>query len=364
MNDPAETLVTESLTRHAEEAPPDETLLGSVHRRLRRRRRVRSAGVGVLACAAVVVAGVGLRSVVQPQDVGPVAQPAAGWHWESYANVELQAPDGWKDIGAGPRATCPSTKAAMNGWVGRPSMLASPAIGCPVAVAGSSVVLPELAYRVPYVLFSSDETPGVKQYDAGWTREVRAIGGVKIEVFGPDAAVRERVFASARTIDGVDSRGCAPSHSAATDQRVRPKGGGLADVGAVRSIAVCAYRLGPGTAVPPLLASAELTGDQAREVGAALTTAPALGSKALTTTGDHPVSVRQCPQGATPEVLVLRVHGDRGAQEVVVRLAGCGPFDTDDGTTFRNLTKESVGPLLETVGRPEVRGLFLTNLLK
>jgi ferric-dicitrate binding protein FerR (iron transport regulator) len=86
MNDPAETLVTQSLASHAAEAPSDTTLLGTVHRRLRRRRRTRAAGVVVLACAAVIVAAAGVQSLTRPEDAGPAASPAQpppGWHWES-----------------------------------------------------------------------------------------------------------------------------------------------------------------------------------------------------------------------------------------------------------------------------------------
>jgi hypothetical protein len=215
---------------------------------------------------------------------------------------------------------------------------------------------------VPYVLFDFNAKPGVTQYDAGWTKEVRSVGALQVEVFGTDAAIRARVLDSARTIDGVDSRGCAPTHPAATNPPVRPTGEGLAAVGTSESIRICAYRTGEQLLVPPLLASAELTGEQAREVGAALQSAPGLKGPTFTS-GEVTTAPGRCTTG-DEEILVLHVHGDRGDQEVVVRLNGCGPFDTDDGRTFRSLTKASVGPLVTAVGRPEDRGPFLTNLLK
>lgn len=363
MNDPAETLVTESLESHAGSAPSDALLLSTVHRRLRRRRRARTAGGVVLACAAVAVVGVGLRSLVQPagSEPAPVAQPPAGWHWESYANLEVQVPDGWKEIGSSVRTTCPAEKPPWDGWVGRPSMLPGPALGCPVPVAGTRPVLPP-AYRVPYVRFTFDASRGVTQYEDGWTKEVRSFGPLQVEVFGTDPAVRARVFDSARTINGVDSNGCAPTRTIGDANR--PSGKGLAAIGTVDSIAVCAYNSTPSPRIPPLVASAELTGDQARAVGVALRTAPEPGPRPTKASGDVKANLHQCQDFGDREVLVLRVHGDRGTQEVVVRLSGCGPFDTDDGKTFRDLTKESVGPLVDAVGRPERRSPFLTNLLK
>ncbi|GAA1531644.1 hypothetical protein [Kribbella lupini] len=369
MNDPAETLVTRSLESHAGSAPSDATLLGTVHRRLRRRRRARTAGAAVLACAAVAVVGVGIHSLVRPE-VAPapsVAQPPAGWHWESYANVEVQVPDAWTEINAGHLATCPKEKARMAGWVGRPSMLPGIAMGCGVFVGGG-VDVGAPANRVPYVLFDFNAAPGVTRYDAGWTKEVRAVGALKVEVFGTDDAVRERVLASARVIEGADSNGCAPTHPVATQPSYRPAGDGLASVGTVESIGICAYNSTPYPRVPPLLASAGLTGDQAREVGAALLDAPLpdIAATSEDETGRTPLSSTHSSRCATSdnEVLVLQVRGDRGEQEVVVRLDSCGPLDTNDGQRIRLLTKASAGPLLDAVGRPEERGPLLTRLLK
>ncbi|MGC4940095.1 hypothetical protein [Kribbella sp. DT2] len=354
MNDPAETMVTQSLETHAGEAPTDEALLGTVHRRLRRRRRARTAGVAVLAGAAVAVVATGIHSLTRPDAPGPTATSAQGWHWESFANVEVQVPDAWKEIGSSHHTTCVDSKAPSSGWVGRPTML-------PVFLNACGEV-PALANRVPYLRFDFNAKPGVTQYEAGWTREIRAVGALQVEVFGTDAAVRARVLDSARTIDGVDSRGCAPSHPAATDAGARPTGEGLAAVGAAESIRICAYRIQQMSRTPPLLASAELTGDQAREVGAALRAAPppSFGPS----NGEPEATDGTLCRPSDEEVFVLQVHGDRGDQEVVVRLTGCGPYDTDDGRQLRTPTKQSIGPLVTAVGRPESRGPFLTNLLK
>lgn len=363
MNDPAETLVTESLETHAASAPSDATLLGTVHRRLRRRRQARTAGAVVLGCAVVAVAGVGIHSLTRPDTAPPVAQPPAGWHWESYANVEVQVPDQWTEISAGRLATCPAEKLRSDGWVGRPSMLSQLATGCGVVAQGAADV-GEAANRVPYVLFDFNAAPGVTQYDAGWTKEVRAVGALKIAVFGTDASVRAQVLDSARVIDGVDSNGCAPTHAVATQSSYRPTGKGLTSVGVADSIQICAYNAAGSAQIPPLLASASLSGDQARDVSTALRTAPEAGAFATSRSGE-PVTVQGsiCRAGH-PEVFVLRVRGDRGTQEVVVRLNGCGPFDVDDGVDLRVPTKAAAQPLVTAVGRPQSPGTFLTNLLK
>ncbi len=366
MNDPAETLVTESLESHAASAPSDATLLGTVHRRLRRRRRARTAGAAVLACAAVVVAGVGIHTLTQPDTAPPVAQPPTGWHWESYANVEVQVPDQWTEISAGRLATCPAEKPRLTGWVGRPSMLPTLAMGCGDSVDGGDVGTP--ANRVPYVLFDFNAAPGVRRYDAGWTKEVRAVGALKVEVFGTDAAVRSRVLESARVIDGVDSNGCAPTHPAATGAAGRPAGAGLASIGTAESIRICAYTTRVLPRIPPLQASASLSGTEAGTVGAALRDAPLPEVRPASgePNGKTPLSSTHSSgcQTTDRELLVLTLDGDRGDQEVVVRLAPCGPFYTDDGHEIRTLTKDSIRPLIDAVGRPEELGPLLESILK
>ena len=96
------------------------------------------------------------------------------------------------------------------------------------------------------------------------------------------------------------------------------------------------------------------------------------GLKASVTRFDHEWVVRTAPAGTGPDdtpsrclpgdlgerLYVLRVHGSRRDQDVIVRYAGCDHNGTDDGTTRRQLTADVVGPLLTGSDRA---GVVLTD---
>jgi hypothetical protein len=360
MNDPTEALISQSLESHAADAPSDDTLLSGVHTRLRRRRLARTSGAVVLACAAVATAVTGVHSLtdeVSPSPAPSVAQPPPGWHWESYSNIQVQVPDGWQDGVANPNWGCTKKKPA-GPEIGRPFLGYRATVGCPVDA-------PALAFRVPHLFFDFNPRAGTFPRDHGWTEETRVIDGLGLSVFSDDDAVRRRILDSATLINGTDVNGCAPSHPAALRSDRRPaSGSGLSSVGEVESVQICAYRTGSGTDRPPLLASAKISGDRARAVGDALLAAPEVARGWETAGGPNPrLTGDLCLVGAT-EILVLKVHGGEGDQEVLVRYAECVGNGFDDGTTVRRLTKAALQPLLTALGPPQVITPFIETLLR
>ena len=346
MTDPTETLLARSLANHATEAPSDASLLADVHTRLSRRRRARTAGAAVLACAAVATAITGINNLTHEIAPSPapatVAQPAKGWHWESYSNIQIQVPDSWRDGSFSPLWPCRGGKPA-GPTVGRPTMGVVPAMACMSSA-------PPVAERVDHVFFNVYQQAGVFARGNGWTEETKVFGTVGVSVFTTDDALRKKILDSAQLITGTDAYGCTPSSPAVGNTHWRPEtGNGIAALGEVKSIEICAYR---GTASanqpPPLLAGAQLTGDDARAVGEALREAPELGGTAA--------SGEKTTAGCLvedPEILVLRLRGSSGDQEVISRFTQCNVTGLDDGFITRAWTKPALKPVVGAVNRPQ-----------
>ncbi|TDO34309.1 hypothetical protein EV643_1273 [Kribbella sp. VKM Ac-2527] len=359
MNDPTETLLAQSLANHATEAPSDTSLLADVHTRLGRRRRARTAGAAVLACAAVATAITGINNLTNEVAPSPapatVAQPAKGWHWESYSNIQIQVPDSWQDGTFSHLWTCRGGKPA-GPTVGRPTTGIVPMMAC-----GS--LAPPVAERVSHAFFDYNLQPGVFARGNGWTEEAKVFGAVGVSVFTDDDAVRRQIIDSAQLITGTDAYGCAPSSPAVGNTRWRPEtGDGVAAMGEVKSIQICAYR---GTTSanqpPPLVASAQLTGDDARAVGEALREAPEIPDRGVFSGN---VTAAEGCQVSDSEILVLRLRGDSGEQEVVSRFAQCGATGFDDGLMVRQLTKPVLKPVVDAINRPEFIPPALQHLLR
>ncbi|WP_143465873.1 hypothetical protein [Kribbella sp. ALI-6-A] len=304
--------------------------------------------IGVVAAAvaatAVLVIGVGVQAVggrgsagayVAPPSAEPVADPAApGWRWESYGTVKVQVPDSWADSVYSGLWTCGdrfrpdgSTRTPM---VGRPWRGPVQTIAC--------LSVPRLAERIPHLWFDdSDAKPGITRFDHGWATEVRVVAGVPLAVFSNDAAMRRRILDSAKRMDGTDPNGCSVARPAVLGDGQRPTGPGLAAIGEVKSIRVCVYSYQlPGN--PSVFqAGLQISGDTARQLGDALRAAPA---------GVGPVmSSSNCEQPRSRDDLLLTVAGENGDQAVVVRYATCRSNGTDDGTTLRRLTTDTLVPL-------------------
>ncbi|MGC4940094.1 hypothetical protein [Kribbella sp. DT2] len=352
-------LITRTLTASADDAPHGDTLLADVHHRLRRRRRVRAAGTGVLACTAVAatITGVGVVRdgpvpAAAPSASLPAADPvlesaAKGWHWESYDTVQVQVPDSWVDSGythlwsCGPAFASREAR-ARTPLVGRPFPAIVPAIGCPA--------VPSPDRRAPHLWFGDrDRKPGVTRYDHGWIEEVRIVGGVTLSVFGTDHALLERILDSARPTGGTDVFGCPTSPPAVLAKGRRPAGPGLTEVGEVSSVQLCGYT--PSTSYGPgeLLAGGVLAGNEARQLAEALRGAPA---------GSGPDNEYLCKMAALRDELVITVRGSTGEQPVVVRYQGCAN-GIDDGRTMRQVTGAALLPVLRKLYTQQASPMIL-----
>lgn len=333
--DETERRLEQSLNRNASAAPADDQLLDEVQHRVgRRRRTARIAGTVILAAAAVfavITASTGLPDLGRPAEgqlAGPggAAQADGSWRWESYGKVELQVPAGWR-YGGDPSQWCsagPERKPAP--YIHRPG--ASTSMLCPD--------VPDLAKRASYVDFNGAKA-GVREFDHGWVRETRTIAGTAVTVFTDDAALRARIFASAREISGTDLNGCAAGYPGAGELATRPKtvGGGLGSEGEVKSVSVCGYELPNGS----LYTGRTFTGTAATDLVEAILSAPG---------GTGPNSPpTECLSGEQGDRLyLLTVHGTEHDQQVLVRYAGCDHNGTDDGTTRRRLTRAVLQPIL------------------
>jgi len=218
--------------------------------------------------------------------------------------------------------------------------------------------VPPLELRVSHLFFDYNAKAGAISRGNGWTEETRILDGLGLTVFSNDDAVRRHILDSAVLIKATDVNGCTPSSPLAAGSGKRPPAsGGLASIGVVDSIQICAYTDSTYPIRPPLLASAEITGDRAREVGEALQAAPSSMKGGPAATGDD------C-RITDREILVLKVHGDKSEQEVLVRYMDCIGNGFDDGITVRPLTKPALQPLLIAVSRPEAMTSALEQLLR
>ncbi|ONI66869.1 hypothetical protein BWI15_27150 [Kribbella sp. ALI-6-A] len=378
MNDPTEdratgALLTRALSTYADSAPTDHhALLATVHHRLRRRRRARAVGAGVLACTAVAagVTGVGVLRDGPIPAAGPsvpAAQPASahadgpkfttyeGWHWESYGTVQVQVPDTWTDTFYSHLWSCrplvygnSSEDVPKTPQVGRPLRGYVPLIGCPK--------VPEPAERVPHLWFGeANRSPGVYRHDHGWLEEVRVVDGIHLSAFGNDPVLLRRILDSAQPIDGQDAYGCSPTAPPVVGEGRRPTGPGLGGIGEVESIRLCGYGIDGLPRDARLLAGGEIAGDKAREVVAALRAAPA---------GSGPNHEYHCETTRLRDDLLITVRGSTGEQEVSVRYNSCNHNGIDDGTTGRQLTREALLPLVTTLYSPQLYPMILQRLTR
>lgn len=170
-----------------------------------RRRRVGRVTAG-LAAAAVVAAGV--TAVTLDRDSGseqhPTGPPVAidsgsgaegVWRTEYWRDLQVDVPDSW-GWGASPPASCvgaarsaggqPVEGDFAGGYVGRP--ITSRRV-CTLVESG-----PPLG---PYVWLGADRQAGVVDLGGGYVEETVDVNGSRLTVATDDAALRERILASA-----------------------------------------------------------------------------------------------------------------------------------------------------------------------
>lgn len=185
-----------TLSQHADEAPSDAGLVGSVRAGVRRRRRQRQVTVLATAVTAAAAVSVGVVWLNAPEPTpAPVAQPA--WTTVTYQDVQVRVPAGWRvDI----EPLCgPTPKEASS----------RKASACKInALSGSdrpnSLVLRDAQ------LASADSAAGGKpepygsrqraDLDDGLSSSSMVLGDVLITVYAKDADRLERVLEQARRV--------------------------------------------------------------------------------------------------------------------------------------------------------------------
>ncbi|WP_328333808.1 hypothetical protein OHA70_17535 [Kribbella sp. NBC_00382] len=314
MADPTESMLTESLDRHAAEAPDDHDLLTTVHRRLRRRRTGRT--IGAAALAVVAVAATITVSQSLNHEAGPASTTTTDFRWESYKTVQVQVPAQWTNFTSSP-APCGSSKAPTVGRLSPWIVLKNS--GCAVAV------LP-LAERHEYVWFDDLQQPGVKQYDGGWTEETREVGGIHVSVLTKNDALRQRILDSAVPLaNGPDAYGCEqngylPAEDDSTESLV---------LGKIDSVGICEYWGKYNSPQSSLIAGSSLDGKRAtnlaQQISRELQTAPTMriGSTLLC-----------LPQGL--KTIRLTLHGPDGNWSMLFQEQNCtNQYYTKVGSDFR-----------------------------
>jgi hypothetical protein len=195
-----------------------------------------------------------------------------------------------------------------------------------------------------------------RSFDAGWVEETRQVNGVFVTVFSNDDALRAAILDSAQPIVGTDRHGCPTDHPVAENpDGYRPDAAtsGLPPASAVESISVCRYDLAADSA-PPLLSSSRIAGADAKEVVAAIRSAPV---------GEGPDVENANPDNDGSEIVVLLVDTGDGAREVVVRYSGESGNGFNDGTTKRELTADGVRLLLTGANAPRQMFVPVARLL-
>ena len=275
-----------------------------------------------------------------------------GWHWESYETVQVQVPNSWTDTFYSHLWTCepivygqPSPAVPKTGEIGRPVRGAVTMQDCgPV---------PEPADRVPHLWFDDEgRSPGVYRHDHGWLEEVRVVGGVHLSAFGNDPELLRRILDSAVPIDGKDAYGCSATPPPVVGDGVRPTGPGLDGIGEVQSVRICGYGIDGLPQDAQLLAGTALSGQEARELVDALRAAPA---------GSGPNIPYNCETRFRDDLLVT-VRGSAGEQELSVRYNTCNHNGIDDGTTARQLTRDTLLPLVHALYSPQLRPMITERL--
>ncbi|MEV6411197.1 hypothetical protein [Kribbella sp. NPDC051718] len=335
--DPTETLLTESLDRHAAEAPDGHHLLTTVHSRLRRRRTGRTIGAAALAVVAVAATITVTQSL--NHDAGPAGKTAStaatNFRWESYKTVQVQVPASWKTFSSGP-APCGTSKAPGVGRLSPWISLKNPV--CSVAV------LP-LAERHEYVWFDDVQKPGVKQYDGGWTEETREVGGVHVSVLTKDDALRQRILNSAVPLtNGPDAYGCEQNgYLPNEDDSTEPPA-----LGKIDSIDICEY-WGPyhSTQQPSLIAGSRLDGKQATSLAQQIT-------KELRTA---PKTSSESPLFCLPvglRTIRLTLHGPDGDWSMLFKEQNCmNRYYTKVGSDLRLFSIAFTDLVFTGVHRPD-----------
>lgn len=349
-------------------------------------RRCRAAGAA--AVLAALLAGCSDSPAAKPARPALPATPDPasadvredGWVWESYRDVEVAVPPGWRsgagDVGA--TQWCISDTTYAIPFVVRPGI--APEAGCPGPTPGGADPATLLAKGGTFVSFArASAFPNVVLGDAG-DRTTKIVGSVLLRVQAPPE-VRAKILDSARQIS-TDVLGCATTDAISADPYRRPEPARkLADLRDVTRVVACRYvitapapvvdsivaptstptatatpraTLAPVAPGPTLFSSVEILGESA---------ARAVRTMAGLHSGGGPDDVPGCPspEGIGTEAIVLRVFSNTGVSQVYLRYGGCNGLD--DGTGNYELTRDAVAPFVSGPNAVSEFGAALNGIL-
>jgi hypothetical protein len=297
-----------------------------------------------------------------------VPQLPQGWRWESFGGVQVGIPGGW-GWGNGDQRIgqwCVDPQGAKPPIVGRPK--GSTLVGCGAPGAES------LIQNTGQIVAFQRTTPSAVGQIAGDSTSAEGDSllirrsGVDVTIIA-EPALRRQIAGTVHLVD-VDANGCPTRDPVSTNPTSRPTVvQSVQSLGEVQAVSVCQYPLLPGpTRRPPetpapksepepttyvapgprLIASALLSGDEARTAVRGIDTTP---------TGSGPNRPWNCIEQAQygDEVIVLRISRARGDSQVYLRYHGCNHHGFDDGTTVHRLTVPSAAAFL--VGGVQVDGV-------
>jgi len=187
-----------TLRQHADDAPGDAGLVGSVRAGVRRRRRQRqvTALATAVTAAAAVSAGVVWLNVPEPTPA-PVAQPA--WTTVTYQDVQVRVPAGWrvdieplcgrtpKDVSSRKTSACPLTATSRSARTNSLVLLDAQLASADSVSAGK---------------LEPDESSQHRDLRKGLSSSSVVLGDVLITVYAKDAERLERVLEQARRVPG------------------------------------------------------------------------------------------------------------------------------------------------------------------
>jgi hypothetical protein len=333
--------------------------------------RPRWHATAAVAAAVVLVAGTAIgvalaRNNAATPAAGPTPTPAtsptaandmlpppqAGWHYESYRDLVVQAPDSWR-YGDQPGSDwCASQGPDWTGFPTSPYVALDSgdtptlAIGCP----GPDPVQLALGLPSPERLWAthlalgtpSPDDPAVKdgaREAGGWTLIVRTVGHGRFSVLA-DAdhlADARKVAASARVVT-VDQVGCDTTSPIQEGLFPRPEHPfDLGTIGSLDAIAVCQYSPRVPAGEPGLVASRLLTGTDANAE---------LGALHVAKIGGGPDTPDTCLHSEPPDTaIILRLNPGPDSRDAYVYYDSCVHNGIDDGTNVRELTEDDCARL-------------------
>ena len=288
-----------------------------------------------------------------------VPQLPQGWRWESFGGVQVGIPGDW-GWGNGMQRIgqwCVDPYAAKPPIVGRPKGSSLMWCGPP-----QSESLIRNTGRIVAFQRTTPSTTGQIAGDSTSTEGDSLLirrSGVDVTIIA-EPGLRQRIAGTVHVVD-IDANRCPTRDPVSITRTSRPAVvQSVQSLGEVQAVSVCQYQLvrepmrrPPETPAPRsepepplyvepeprLIASALLSGDEARAAVSGIRNTP---------TGSGPNRPWNCIAEAQygDEIIVLRISRAHGDSQVYLRYAGCNHHGFDDGTTVHRLTVASAAPFL------------------